>query len=94
LQIVGELRNSHVPQIVIELSKDFLKLVLVAAVIAFPIAWWSMSKWLVNFAFHTGIGWWVFVMAGVIVLIIAFATISFQSIKAAMANPVKSLRSE
>jgi putative ABC transport system permease protein len=91
---VRKVLGASVPQIVAELSKDFLKLVLIAAVIAFPIAWWSMSKWLVNFAFHIGIGWWVFVMAGIIALLIAFATISFQSIKAALANPVKSLRSE
>ncbi len=91
---VRKVLGASVPQIVTELSKDFLKLVLVAAVIAFPIAWYSMSKWLVNFAFHINIGWWVFVMAGIIALIIAFATISFQSIKAALANPVKSLRSE
>ena len=91
---IRKVLGASVPQIVTELSKDFLKLVLIAAVIAFPIAWWSMSKWLVNFAFHIGIGWWGFVMAGTIALTIAFATISFQSVKAALANPVRSLRSE
>jgi putative ABC transport system permease protein len=91
---IRKVLGASVPQIVGELSKDFLKLVLIATLIAFPIAWYSMSKWLVNFAFHINIGWWVFVLAGIISLIIASATISFQSIKAAMANPVKSLRSE
>lgn len=91
---VRKVLGASIPQIVTELSKDFLKLVVVAAVIALPIAWYAMSKWLLDFAFRIDIQWWVFVMAGVIALIIAFATISYQSIKAAMANPVKSLRSE
>jgi putative ABC transport system permease protein len=75
-------------------SKDFMKLVLVAAVFAFPIAWYLMNKWLLDFASRISISWWIFVFAGIIALIIAFVTISFQSIKAANANPVKSLRSE
>lgn len=91
---VRKVLGASIPQIVTELSKDFLKLVIVAAVIALPIAWYAMSKWLLDFAFRINIQWWVFVMAGVIALIIAFATISYQSIKAAIANPVKSLRSE
>ncbi|MDB5130290.1 MAG: FtsX-like permease family protein [Mucilaginibacter sp.] len=91
---VRKVLGASIPQIVTELSKDFMKLVLIAAIIAFPIAWYSMNSWLVNFAFHVGIGWWVFIMAGVIALVIAFMTISFQSIKAALANPVDSLRSE
>ncbi|QEM04132.1 FtsX-like permease family protein [Mucilaginibacter rubeus] len=91
---VRKVLGASIPQIVTELSKDFLKLVIVAAVIALPIAWYAMSKWLLDFAFRVNIQWWVFVMAGVIALIIAFATISYQSVKAAMANPVKSLRSE
>jgi len=91
---VRKVLGASIPQIVTELSKDFLKLVIVAAVIALPIAWYAMSKWLLDFAFRVSIQWWVFVMAGVIALIIAFATISYQSIKAAIANPVKSLRSE
>jgi putative ABC transport system permease protein len=91
---VRKVLGASVPQIVIELSKDFLKLVLIATIIAFPIAWYSMSKWLLDFAFRINISWWMFLIAGVIALLIAFATISFQSIKAALANPVKSLRSE
>jgi putative ABC transport system permease protein len=92
---IRKVLGASVPQIVGELSKDFLKLVLIAAVIAFPAAWYFIDKWFLSkFAFHVNMGWWVFVLAGVIALIIAFATISFQSIKAALANPVKSLRSE
>jgi len=91
---IRKILGASVPQIIIELSKDFLKLVIIAALIALPIAWYSMNRWLLDFAFRVTISWWIFLMAGVIALIIAFATISFQSIKAALANPVKSLRSE
>jgi putative ABC transport system permease protein len=91
---IRKVLGASVPQIVIVLSKDFLKLVLIAAIIAFPVAWYSMNKWLLDFAFRINIHWWVFAIAGIIALIIAFATISFQSIKAALINPVKSLRSE
>jgi putative ABC transport system permease protein len=91
---VRKVLGASVPQIVAELSKDFLKLVLIAAVIALPVAGLLMHKWLLDFAFRIDLNWWVFLMAGVIALIIAFVTISFQSIKAAVANPVKSLRSE
>ncbi len=76
------------------LSKEFLKLVLIAIVIASPIAWWVMNKWLQDFAYKISIGWTVFVVTGVIAICIAFFTISFQAIKAAFANPVKSLRTE
>ncbi|MEN0057147.1 MAG: FtsX-like permease family protein, partial [Mucilaginibacter sp.] len=89
---VRKVLGASIPQIVTELSKDFLKLVLIASLIALPIAWYSMSKWLLDFAFRVSIQWWVFVMAGFIALVIAFVTIGFQSIKAATANPVKSLR--
>ncbi len=91
---VRKVLGASVPQIVAELSRDFLKLVLIAAVIALPVAGVLMHKWLLDFAFRINLNWWVFLMAGVIALIIAFVTISFQSIKAAVANPVKSLRSE
>jgi putative ABC transport system permease protein len=76
------------------ISKDFLLLVVIAAVIAFPVAWYAMNHWLHNFAYRINIAWWVFVLAGIIAFLIAFATISFQAIKAAISNPVKSLRSE
>ena len=76
------------------ISKDFLLLVVIAAVIAFPVAWYVMNQWLQEFAYRINIDWWVFVLAGFIALLIAFATISLQAIKAARANPVDSLRSE
>ena len=75
------------------LSVDFLKLVLIAVIVASPIAWLMMSKYLQNFAYRIDIQWWVFVLAAFVALLIAFITVSFQSIKAAMANPVESLRS-
>ena len=76
------------------LSKDFLKLVLIAIVIAVPIAWFAMSRWLADFAYRVDLAWWVFALAGVVSIVIALLTISFQSIKAALMDPVKSLRSE
>jgi putative ABC transport system permease protein len=76
------------------LAKDFLKLVVVAIVIASPIAFYFMKKWLADFAYRIDIQWWMFVVAGAAAAVIAFLTVGFQSIRAAMANPVKSLRSE
>jgi len=76
------------------LSKEFLKLVMIATIIAFPLAWLGMNKWMQDFAYKAGIQWWVFVIAAMLALIIAVATVSFQALKAALANPVKSLRSE
>ncbi len=76
------------------LSKDFAKLVIIAAIIAFPLAWWFMNDWLKDFAYHTNISWWIFIAAGVLALLIALVTVSFQAIKAAVAKPVKSLRTE
>jgi putative ABC transport system permease protein len=76
------------------LSKDFLKLVLIANGIAFPIAWWALSKWLQEYAYHIELEWWIFVVAGLAACIIALITVSYQAARAAMANPVKSLRTE
>jgi predicted permease len=76
------------------LSKDFLRLVFISAVVAFPLSWWFMHKWLQNYAYRVSINAWVFVIAGMLALLIALVTISFQSIRAAIANPVKSLRTE
>ncbi|HSU27959.1 MAG TPA: ABC transporter permease [Chitinophagaceae bacterium] len=81
-------------RIIALLSKDFLLLVLIASVIAFPIAWWAMNIWLREFAYRINISGWVFVIAGAMALAIAMIAISFQAIKAAIANPVKSLRAE
>lgn len=76
------------------LSKDFIKLVFIACLIAFPLSWWVMNKWLQSFAYRIQISWWIFLAAGSIALVIAVITVSFQAIKAAVANPVDSLRSE
>ncbi len=76
------------------LTKDFLKLVIIAILIASPLAWWMMHKWLQDFAYRIEIQWWMFALTGLAAVLIAFLTVSFQSIKAALANPVKSLRSE
>jgi putative ABC transport system permease protein len=76
------------------LAKEFISLILLAILIATPIGWYSMNRWLQDFAYRIPIGWWVFPVAGMFVLIIAILTISFQAIKAALANPVESLRTE
>jgi putative ABC transport system permease protein len=76
------------------LSVDFIKLVLVSILIASPLAWYAMNKWLQGFAYRIQIQWWIVAAAGCLALLIAFITISFQSVKAALANPIKSLRSE
>jgi putative ABC transport system permease protein len=76
------------------LSKEFLQLVAISCLIAFPLAYWKMYSWLKGYEYHIGINWWVFAAAGLAALVIALLTVSFQSVKAALANPVKSLRSE
>jgi putative ABC transport system permease protein len=76
------------------LSKDFLKLVLIANGIAFPVAWWAVNKWLQEYAYHINVEWWVFIIAGVLAIGIALVTVSYQAIKAALSNPVKALRTE
>ncbi|MDP4284190.1 MAG: ABC transporter permease [Bacteroidota bacterium] len=91
---IRKVLGSSVTGIVQMISKDFLKLVIISIVIAVPVAWWAMNKWLEGFAYRINISWWVFVLAGVLALMIALATVSFQAIKAAVANPVKSLRTE
>jgi len=91
---VRKVLGASIPQIITELSKDFLLLVLIAAAFAIPVALYAMNKWLGGFASRIDVSWWILAAAGVIALIIAFVTISFQSVKAAMANPVDSLRSE
>jgi putative ABC transport system permease protein len=80
--------------IVALLSRDFVKLVLIASVIAFPIAWWAMNQWLQSFAYRVGISWWIFAVAGLAAVLIALLTVSLQTIRAALANPIRSLRSE
>lgn len=91
---IRKVLGADVSTIVALLSKDFLKLVIIAAIIAFPVAWYAMHAWLQDFAYRIDIPWWIFIVAGIVAVIIALVTISFQAIKAAVANPVKSLRTE
>jgi len=91
---IRKVLGASVSNITTMLSAAFLKLVLTSVIIAFPVAWYVMDKWLQDFAYRINISWWTFIISGAVVLIIAFITISFQTIRAAMANPVKSLRAE
>ncbi|HEY4830955.1 MAG TPA: FtsX-like permease family protein, partial [Waddliaceae bacterium] len=76
------------------LSKDFIKLVWVSCMVAFPVAYWAMHKWLQNYQYRIEISWLIFLIAGLLAILIALLTVSFQAVKAAVANPVKSLRTE
>ena len=76
------------------LSKEFLQLIFITIIIAAPLAWYIMNKWLQNYAYRIQISWWMFLIAGILALLIALMTVSYQTIKAAIANPVKSLRTE
>jgi putative ABC transport system permease protein len=91
---IRKVLGASVLNIAAMLSRDFLTLIIIAIIIAMPVAWWAVDQWLVNFAYRVTIRWWVFVTAGVGALFIAVCTVSFQAIKAALANPVKSLRAE
>ena len=91
---VRKVLGASVGNIVALLSKDFLKLVLVGIFIASPLAWYLMNGWLQGFAYKISIEWWVFALAGLLAVGIALLTVSFQSVKAALTNPVKSLRTE
>ncbi|WP_080057481.1 ABC transporter permease [Spirosoma aerolatum] len=91
---VRKVLGASVTSVVALLSKDFMKPVLLGILIASPVAWYAMNRWLQDFAYRITIPWWVFVLAGLLSVGIALLTVSFQSIKAALANPIKSLRSE
>jgi putative ABC transport system permease protein len=91
---IRKVLGADISTIVTLLSKDFLKLVAIAAVLAFPVAWYFMNKWLQDFAYRINMPWWIFIIAGILAAVIALVTISFQAIKAAIASPVKSLRTE
>lgn len=91
---IRKVLGAGVTGIVQMLAREFMLLVLVSLLIGMPLAWWAMNKWLANFAYRTSIGWSVFLLAGIAALLIAFISVGFQAAKAALANPVKSLRSE
>ena len=86
--------GANVPSIMILMTKEFLKLVVIASIIAAPIGWWVMNDWLQSFAYRIEIHWWLFAAAGAMALLIAVITISFQTIRAAMGNPARNMRSE
>ncbi|MFN7118570.1 MAG: ABC transporter permease, partial [Saprospiraceae bacterium] len=91
---IHKVLGTSVLDIVNLLSKDFIKLVIIAAVIAFPLAWWGMSRWLQDFAYRITIEWWMFVLVGGAALTIALLTVSLQAVRAAVANPVESIKNE
>jgi putative ABC transport system permease protein len=91
---VRKVLGASIGNIVLLLSRDFISLILIAFLIASPIAWWLMHKWLQDFAYRVGIEWWVFALAGLLAVTIALITISYQAVQAAMRNPIKSLRTE
>jgi putative ABC transport system permease protein len=91
---IRKVAGASVSNIAVMLSKDFLKLVIVAIIIAFPLGWWAMNTWLQSFAYRITIGPDVFLFAGASIILITLLTVSFQAIKAAIANPVQSLRAE
>lgn len=91
---IRKILGSSVSGVVMLLSKDFLKLIGLAILISIPIAWWAMHKWLEDFAYRIEIKWWMFLLTGIITILIALLTVSYRAIKAAMANPVQSLRDE
>jgi len=91
---VRKVLGAGVPNIVALLSREFLLLVLVAAAIAFPVAWYSLNNFLQGYAYRTNLSWWMFALAGVTTLLIAMLTVSFKCVQAALVNPVRSLRTE
>lgn len=91
---IRKVLGATTPGLVTMLSTDMLKLVGIAILLSAPLAWWAMENWLQNFAYRIDMEWWIFVVAGILAVLTAFLTVSFQSVKAALANPIESLRSE
>jgi putative ABC transport system permease protein len=91
---IRKVLGASMSNIIIELSKYFIRLTFVAMVIAFPIAWWAMTKWLQDFTYRTNMSWTIYIIAGALTLLLAFVTVSVHAIRAALMNPVKSLRTE
>jgi len=91
---IRKVLGASVQGVVTILSKDFLKLVIVSLLVAIPLSWIAANKWLENYPYRISLSWWMFAGAGMLVVLIALVTVSFQAIKAAVANPAKSLRTE
>jgi len=91
---IRKVLGASVARIITLLTKDFTKWILIANIIAIPIAWFAINKWLQNFAYRINLSWWIFALAGTIALLIALLTVSWQSIKASRMNPAASIRAE
>jgi len=91
---VRKVNGAKISEVMVMLNKDFVKWVVIAFIIATPVAWYTMNKWLQNFAYKTSLSWWIFALAGVLALGIALLTVSWQSWRAATRNPVEALRYE
>jgi putative ABC transport system permease protein len=91
---IRKVTGASIFQIVTLLNKDFILLVIIAFIIAVPVGWYIMSQWLQEFAYRTDLSWWIFALSALIAVVIALVTVSFQSVKAATVNPVKSLKIE
>jgi putative ABC transport system permease protein len=91
---IRKVLGASVQSVLLLVSKEFISLVGIAFIISIPVTWWAMHKWLQDFAYRINISWWIFATAGILAIFIAALTVSFQAIKAAVANPVKSLRTE
>jgi putative ABC transport system permease protein len=86
--------GATVQGLVVLLSKDLVKLMLISFLLASPVAWYFMNQWLEDFPYRISISWWMFAVAGVLAVVLALLTVSFQTVKAALSNPVKNLRTE
>jgi putative ABC transport system permease protein len=91
---IRKVLGASVTNIVSLLSSGFIKLVMLAFLIATPLAWWGMEKWLQGFAYRVNVQWWIFALAGTLAIVIALFTVSYQAVRAALMNPIRSLRSE
>ena len=91
---IRKVLGASVREVVVILSKDFLALVLISLIVAIPLSFFAANKWLENYPYRIQLSWWLFSIVGLVVILIAIVTVSFQSIKAAVGNPVKSLRTE
>jgi putative ABC transport system permease protein len=91
---IRKILGATVGNILTLVSRDFIKLILIAFCIAVPVAWFALTKWLDNFVYKTSLYWWVFALAGLAILVIGFVTVSLQALKTAVTNPVKNLRTE
>ena len=91
---IRKVMGARIQQIVLLLSRDYVRLVVISSVLSIPIAWWGLSQWLDGFAYRVSNAFWVFILAGVLVMVVSWVTVAFYAYQAAKANPVKSLRSE